>query len=238
MSGRDVSEAFARYAELVSETPALFTNPPGSEVRILLGEEDRLAAEASEAARLDAEGRPREWSRVGVVYEDEYVLLLRDAVAFPDGRLGTYIRFVRRSNEPAGVAVLPLRGESVLLLRHFRHATRRAHLEIPRGFWIDGLTAEKIARRELQEETGLQASAMTSLGLVHTNTGLSADTVELFVAKVDGAGRAETSEGIVELVPVEVAALERLIADGEISDSFTLAAYARARLRGIFRSYE
>ncbi|MGP3928192.1 hypothetical protein [Streptomyces sp. 8N616] len=68
-----------------------------------------------------------------MVYEDAYVMLLRDPVRFPDGRTGTYIRSVSAMQEP-GCVVLPLLGGEVVLLEHFRHATRSWHWEVPRGF--------------------------------------------------------------------------------------------------------
>ncbi|HEX2195970.1 MAG TPA: NUDIX domain-containing protein, partial [Actinomycetota bacterium] len=136
----------ARYRELVLQRPELFVNPADGGFTILLDEQSIGAAE--EAAPGSSHG-------VGVVYEDEYVVLLRDAVAFPDGRLGTYIRMVGPRAEPTGVAVLPIHDQKVVLVRHFRHATRSRHWEIPRGFWIEGLTGEQVARQELEEELGI-----------------------------------------------------------------------------------
>ena len=43
----------------------------------------------------------------GIVYEDEYIRLVRDAVIFPDRSRGTYIRILPRRPESA-VAVLPV----------------------------------------------------------------------------------------------------------------------------------
>ncbi|HEV2756252.1 MAG TPA: NUDIX hydrolase [Actinomycetota bacterium] len=228
--------AFARYAKLASERPELFANPAGSAFRILLDAEEIAAAEGAEADRLAGRGLPREWARVGVVYEDEYVLLLRDAVAFPDGHRGTYIRFVGRDDAPSGVAVLPLHAGKVLLVRHFRHATRSSHLEIPRGFWVDGLSGTDIARRELEEEAGIAGCTLVPLGPVHVNTGLTAETLELYAALVEDGGRPSEDQAITEVVAVGVDELEELIRDGEVTDSFTVAAYARAKLRGVLGS--
>lgn len=225
--------AFARYTTLAAERPDIFSNPAGAGFRILLDEDEVAAAEQAEGTRLAARGLPLSWARVGVVYEDEYVLLLRDAVAFPDGHVGTYIRFVGRRRAPAGVAILPLRAGKVLLVRHFRHATRESHLEIPRGFWIEGLAAEEIARRELNEETGIDRCGLVHLGAVHVNTGLTAETLELFAALVDDDGQPARHQAITDVVAVEVEELEDLVRDGEITDSFTVAAYVRAKLRGL-----
>ncbi|MDQ4025719.1 MAG: NUDIX hydrolase [Actinomycetota bacterium] len=223
----------ARYMELVRLRPELFANPPHGGFRILLTRDEIAAAEAEAAARLDERGLPREWSRVGIAFEDEYFLLLRDAVTFPDGRRGTYIRAVGHGGGPAGVAILPVHESKVLLVRHFRHATRSPHLEIPRGFWVEGLTGPAVARKELEEELAIAECRLTSLGRIHSDTGLTSHMVELFAATVATPGRANLAEAIEEVVPVGVAELERLIRDDEITDSFTVAAYARAKLHGI-----
>lgn len=66
----------------------------------------------------------------GVLYRDRYLTLLRDPVRFPDGREGTYIRSIGTTAEP-GCVVLPLLDGEVVLIEHFRHATRSWHWELP-----------------------------------------------------------------------------------------------------------
>lgn len=72
---------------------------------------------------------------------------------------------------------------------------------------------------------------MTSLGAMHPNTGLSSDRVELFQAEIESVGESDKHEAIDEILLADVAELERMIADSEVKDSFTIVAYARAKLR-------
>jgi ADP-ribose diphosphatase len=69
-----------------------------------------------------------EFSRIGIVREDQYWIWLRDAVYFPKGVAGTYDRLVLKSelkNNPPGVAVLPvLPSGHIVLNLNYRHATR------------------------------------------------------------------------------------------------------------------
>ena len=218
-----------RYRELVSNRPELFVNPPEDGFTILLDDESIRAAEDAATAT----GSPRASLGVGVVYEDEYVVLLRDAVSFPDGRLGTYIRVVGHSAEPTGVGVLPIHDGKILLVRHFRHATRSYHWEIPRGFRVGGMTAEEAARQELQEELGIARCDLTPLGIVHTNTGLMSESLALFAASADSAGAPNRHEGIDAVAALTVPELEDMIRQGEVTDSFALAAYGRARVLGL-----
>lgn len=127
----------ADYLALVRARPELFRNPEGAAFVILLDEAEIRQAEAHVAGLLAKVGAPKEWAEVGIAFRDQYVLLLRDAVRFADGSLGTYIRMVAPENSFQGVAILPVWQRQVLLIRHFRHATRAWHLEVPRGFGSD-----------------------------------------------------------------------------------------------------
>ena|SRR5215207_8509966 len=220
------------YVRLMRERPELFADGGDGAFALLLDPASVAAAEAAEAARLTNGGQPGERARTGVVYEDEYLMLVRDAVRFPSGRLGTYVRVVPTEVTP-GVAVLPVLDEEVVLLRHFRHATRTWHWEIPRGFGSAGNDGAANARKELAEELGADATELTYLGPFHPNTGVSSETVELFLARVDQIGTLERDEGIAEVRTLSTAAVRGLIVTGELTDSFTIAAYLRAHLRGL-----
>ena len=225
-----------RYAALGLSAPELFETRPDDPLQLLLDDADIARAEAAAAQNLSARQQSTEWCRVGVVYEDPYVRILRDAVRFPDGRYGTYIRILHSapgSGGVGGVAVLPVSDGRVLLFRHFRHASRTWHLEIPRGF-VDGVDPETAALRELAEETGTQASALIDLGKLSPDSGLLGSEVRLYLARIDSAGPARVNDGqepIEGLRWVELAELRDLIASGAITDSFTIAAFARASLR-------
>ena len=159
--------------------------------------------------------------------------LLRDAVRFPDGSLGTYIRSVDEDERAPGVVVLPLHQGRVLLIRHFRHGSRTWHLEVPQGFGIPGLSSEESIRLELQEEISATVSRLVSLGRFHPDTSVGANVIELFYADIESYGDVELQEGIIELLPTPVSELERMIRENEITNTFLLVAYTRAKLHGL-----
>jgi ADP-ribose pyrophosphatase len=221
-----------RYFELVHRHPELFVNPPSASITIELEPEKMDQIEQAMAQRLTEQGLPGEWASIGVAFEDQYGLLLRDAVYFGDGTSGTYIRFVSEENTP-GVIILPIYLGHVILINHFRHATRTWHLELPRGFGRPGLTSEENARRELHEEIGANASRLLSLGRAHTDTGMSTECNEFFFAQIDSYGEVDAFEGIDQIQPVAPPEFERLIRENVISDGYTIIAYARAKLYGL-----
>src|SRR5258706_15001143 len=123
-------------------------------------------------------------------------MILRDAVRFPGGAPGTYIRFIGNVDSGPSAIVLPLYREQVLLVRRFRHATRSWHLEIPIGTGMKGLSGEENARRELAEEIGAAASRLVSIGELEDGAGLTGSPAELFYAEVESYGEVNKHEGI------------------------------------------
>jgi len=186
--------------------------------------------ERSMEQRLKKARLPKKWAEVGIVFQDQYSILLRDAVQFPDGSFGTYIR---SASEAQGVVMLPRYQDHILVLRHFRHATRAWHIEIPRGFGILGVSAEESARQELKEEVDASIARIISLGVIHSNTGMSADATQLYYAEIASYGQPDRAEGIAEICAISISDMETMIRDGEITDAFAIAAYTRARLRGL-----
>src|SRR6187399_2537768 len=96
-----------------------------------------------------------------------------------------------------GVAVVPVIGNSVVLVRMFRHAVNKVMLEVPRGFVDLDETPEQAALRELEEETGLvcRPERLVPLGMCMPEAGLIAAQVALFAALDCREGaRTETAE--------------------------------------------
>jgi len=222
----------AGYEALRRERPELFANPEGAIVEILTDPADVAWAEDAAAARLREAGLPEDLARTGVAYADQYLTLLRDAVRFPDGTPGTYIREVAPGAAP-GVAVLPVFDGRVVLVDHFRHALRTWSLEIPRGFGEAGVTPEDSARRELAEEIGAGAVQLTALGHLRVDSAMSADRVALFHAEIDRLGDLDTAEGISGVRLISVGDLAEMIAAATVDDGYTMAAFLRASLRGL-----
>ena len=226
-------EQLRRYLELADQHPDWFVNPPNAAFAIVLDEEEISQTEERQARRLTAAGLSADFARVGVVYEDQYLLLLRDAVRFLDGARGTYIRFAEDLNTPGGVAVLPVYEGKILLIRHFRHATRDWHLEIPSGGCQPGSTSEQDARRELEEEIGGVARRLVSLGAFHGDVGMGGGTMALFYAELERYGATETIEGITDIVPVTPAEFGALIREGRMTTAMPIAAFTYARAHGL-----
>jgi ADP-ribose pyrophosphatase len=160
--------------------------------------------------------------------------LIRDAVRFRSGRLGSYIRSIPTSDTvTAGAAVLSVHGGRVILLRHFRHASRRWHWELPRGFGIADEDPEATARREVNEELGADVTKIEHLGALGDSGGSPGDLPQIYWAEITEPTALESEEGIDDTLAATPAELDRMMVAGELDDGFTLAAIAYARARGL-----
>jgi ADP-ribose pyrophosphatase len=222
----------AAYLSLARSRPELFSNPPKAGYEILLEETEIRQAEEHMAELLRRAGAPPEWAQVGVAFRDQYLLILRDAVRFPDGSLGTYIRSVSLGGAFPGVVTLPIWQGQVILIRHFRHSTRTWHLELPRGFGTDR-DAKQSARRELTEEIGAADIQLVDLGEAYPDTGIGSSRVAFFCATIGSYGQPEVYEAITDILPTPVAEFERMIRDGELTDGYLLTAYGLAKAKNL-----
>lgn len=218
------------YLEFARKHPNHFANNTGS-VRIVFDLQKIYATEKASRIRNEALGLPSEGSQVGIISEDPWVTVIRDAVEFSDGDIRLHTRTMNRNNE--GVAVLPFFENQIILIRHFRHALRKAILEIPRGAIDENTTIEQTARNELLEEISGLASELIPLGFIYGTTNLFANGSYLFFTKLEALGSPQLDEGVEAIERYSVKEFESLLLAGEIQETHTISAFCQARLRGL-----
>jgi ADP-ribose pyrophosphatase len=222
------------YIDFGKRHPELFNN----EQAMLKLEMDPNAIAAwrdIKRKELSEKNLPLEWADIGIILNDRYILILRDLVEFPDGRKGSYFRVLNQADLRGGqgAVVLPAMNGKYLLLRQYRHPTRSWSYEVPRGFGEPGVPAEQQAENEVSEETQGEIAELIDLGIYHSNTGLEGNKAKLFYANLKSIGKPAQAEGIESYRWVSLSELEEMIATAKITDGFTIAAYTRAKLRGI-----
>jgi 8-oxo-dGTP pyrophosphatase MutT (NUDIX family) len=159
-----------------------------------------------------------------VVYENHWMRVREDGVAFADGRPGVY-GVVDKADS---ALVIPAERDGFHLVEQYRYPLGRRCWEFPQGSSDDGDgdTAET-ARRELAEETGLVAGRVVRLGRIAVAPGFCSQTMDVFVATDMHAGppRRDRSEQDMRLGFVHHDELAAMIADGRLEDSSSIAAY-------------
>ncbi|MBV6395739.1 MAG: hypothetical protein HFACDABA_01320 [Anaerolineales bacterium] len=223
------------YSAISKSHPRLFDN--GNALISIINDDSEVSIwREKRLIDLQKRGMPSTWADIGLILDDPSLLVLRDLVEFPNGYRNGYIRIYNRAyleGGAAGVVVLPEKDGKLLLIQHYRHATRMRHWEIPRGFGESGVDAETQAKAEVKEEVGGEVAEIFDLGIVYNNTGLEGNPINLFFARMASVGEMDIQEGIENPIWVSVAELEKMIADGEITDGFTIAAYTKAKLKGL-----
>ena len=210
------------YFKLLERNPNLFL-PKDAPIKIIT---DKATIEEWQKKKANRS------NNIGVLLQDKYITIIRDLVEFPDGFVSGYNRIINTAildNGGSGAVILPIMNKKILLIKIFRHPTRQWSIEIPRGFGEAGLSPEEIARKEISEEVNGKIIKVVSLGILHNNTGLDGNNVHLYLAHLDEVGNPRKAEGIDQILWVTVDEIEKMISQGQITDSFTISAYARAK---------
>ncbi|MBE6948666.1 MAG: NUDIX hydrolase [Ruminococcaceae bacterium] len=215
------------YLALLEKYPHLTNNSDGeleiiTDRELLYREQERLYRTA------DEKGRPRTWYDLGIVAQDQWTLVLRDLVRFPNGTCGGYLRKINRNSqlELSGkdVSVLVTIDGKVLLMKHFRHDDRAWHWECPRGFGEAGLSPEENALKEISEETGLTVLELTRINPEN-------EQMAFFCAKCSGScTNTDGTEVITEFVLADLDEVAEMIVRGKIDDPYTIRSLVLASL--------
>lgn len=159
--------------------------------------------------------------RENVIYDGKIITLHVDDVELPDGQ-----KAIREIVEHSGgVCVAALTQENELyFVRQYRYPYKRVLLELPAGKLEKGEDPLEAGMRELEEECGLVADKVISMGTVYPTVAYCSEIIHLFAAK----GLKKTSQHLddgefldVEKIPLQAAV--DMVMNGAISDSKTVA---------------
>ena len=145
--------------------------------------------------------------------------VVRHRQTYPGG-----VRIRETVQHPGAVAIVPVWGDKICLIRNFRIAVNETLIELPAGTLEPGEDSAEAARRELVEETGFRANAIKKIGELWMSPGILNERMHLFLATdlTPGEPSLEPGEDIQTLIlPLSEALL--MIGTGRIQDAKTVA---------------
>ena len=181
----------------------------------------------------EREGTPNgPWIRRSrrVAYENPWITIWHDEVDRPDGSPGIY-GVVHFAGAAVGVVVLDAE-DRVLLVGQHRYALDAYSWEIPEGGVPAGESPLDGARRELREETGVEATDWRVLLRFHLSNSITDEAGVLFLARANGRVDAHpdpTEELAVDWRPFDEALA--MVVDGRITDAMTIMALQQVALQ-------
>jgi len=122
--------------------------------------------------------------------------------------------------------------ENVILVEQFRIGADKSMLELPAGKVESGEDPLAAARRELREETGLDAKEFIHLGNFYISPGYASEYMHCYLARgLFSAPLPPDADEFIEPLRIGLDQLTQSITQGKIEDSKTLAALALANAR-------
>ncbi len=163
------------------------------------------------------------------IFEGHIIKVTLDEAELPNGKLaGREVVY-----HPGGVTVLALDEDgNVPLVRQFRYPIQRLLLELPAGK-LDRTAEDQLdaAKRELSEETGLEAEEWTDLGSMLVSPGFCDEQVHMYLARKLKHKEQHLDED--EFLNVETMPFDELlrqVMDGRIVDAKTVTATLKTKI--------
>lgn len=133
-------------------------------------------------------------------------------------------------HHPGGVCVAAVdENEMVTMVRQFRYPLARHLLELPAGKLEKGEEPLPAAKRELSEETGLEAENWVDLGFIYTSAGFSTERLYLYLATGLTQGQAHPDPNeFLDVEKVPLSELLKMADNGLVHDAKTVAGILKA----------
>lgn len=127
---------------------------------------------------------------------------------------------------PGGVCVLAVDEDNyIYLVSQYRKPFEKDLIEVPAGKLEKGENPDEAVKRELKEETGLEAESWQKLGVFMPSPGFCNELIHIYLATDLHQGEAEPDEGeLLSLIRVSYDEAYKKIFTGEMTDAKTVLA--------------
>ncbi len=167
-----------------------------------------------------------------VAYENRWMRVREDRIAYADGTPGLYGVVEKRDF----VLIAARDGDRVHLVEQYRYPIRQRQWEFPQGLMEAGETDHSAcARRELREETGLAAASLAEAGELVLAAGFCTQLFRVFLATglSPAPGVRDPEEQGMTTRAFALPEFEAMLRDGTMRDGVSVAAFGLLRARGM-----
>lgn len=177
---------------------------------------------------MNTENNP--WKITGreTVYENSWIEVTEFQVINPSGGKGIYGKVHYKH---VAVGIIPLDSDwNTWLVGQYRFPLDLYSWEIPEGGGLLNEDPLGAAKRELLEETGLQAGSWTKILTMHLSNSVSDEVALVYLARdleQKIAEPEETEQLVIKKMPFEQ--VVRMLEAGQITDSMSVAAIQQVR---------
>lgn len=164
-----------------------------------------------------------------VVYENPWIKVFHEEVVTPKGTDGIY-GVVHFKNTAIGVVPIDNEGNT-WLVKQSRYSLNQYTWEIPEGGCPQNEDPLNAAKRELEEEVGLQANQWSELMRMHLSNSVTDELCIVFIARDLHPGKQQLEETEdIEYKKMPLKEAIEMVKRGEITDGISVAALLRIAL--------
>jgi 8-oxo-dGTP pyrophosphatase MutT (NUDIX family) len=164
-----------------------------------------------------------------IVYESPWIKVVKHEVLNPAGKPATY-SVVNFKNLAIGILALD-KDYNTWLVGQWRYPLKEYSWEIPEGGGPLDIDPVESAKRELKEETGVEAEHFEELMRLHLSNSATNELAIVYVAKGLSFGTAEPEESeVLQVKKLPLKEAYQWVMAGKITDSISVAAILKARL--------
>ena len=179
-------------------------------------------------ATMEKNGNPWQTISSETKYDNPWIEVVEHQVINPGGGEGIYGK-VHFKNKAIGIIPIDEEGNTWLVGQH-RFTLDEFSWEIPEGGAPIGEDILEAAKRELKEETGIEAKNWELFMTMHTSNSVTDELAHLYLAKdlKLGSANLEETESDLKVKKLPLKEAIQMALDGKITDSMSVAGLLKA----------
>ena len=185
----------------------------------------------NESAITGAKREESPWTHISTrpIYSNEWITVEEDQVLTPSGEPGIYGK-VRPKGKAVGIIALDNYG-NIFLVGQFRYMLDEYSWEIPEGASNPGEEPLETGKRELKEETGLEAGEWKLLMRLHTSNSFTDEEAFIFLARNLTQHFPEPDDNeCIEIKKIPFRNALEMVLKGKITDAMSVAAILKCSI--------